>query len=366
MLQALRNHCAATLLVAALVSGVAPLTAKAQVTSLSQTSVVTPAMFADTLARLPVSEAVMYFDVQRLFTDALPRAFVNSTVRLDEISRDIEAFKTRTGIDARAFDVVAVSLKFTPRLKSLFPPQGTLQINPVVIARGRFDANRIFAAGQQAVRSNDAVSSRVAQDKEITYKGVRIYTVKIDENVKILGLINLSEREISIAALDANTLAIGKPQTVRATIDANMGGKRVSAELLQLATRQSGALMGFAGFVPAVVSKRVDLGDKELSRRVAAVRALYGGVTINADSFEMLTTLRTTDASAAQELSQTLKALQSFVPGLISQLPAAIGRAAAAGNARNIRIEPRGNEVSVRIEIAPPGKAAFTNQQSNN
>lgn len=308
---------------------------------------------ANALARLPASEAVMYFDVQRALNEGLPRAFGNSQTRLADINRDIETFQTRTGLDAREFDVVAVSMKFTPRLKSLFPPRGTLQINPVVIARGRFDANRIFAAGREAAQNTEAVNSRVARDKETDYKGARIYTVKVDENVKVLGLINLSEREIAVVALDANTLAIGKPETVRSAIDANKGGNRVDSELVQLATRTPAALVGFAGRVPGVVSSRIDLGDEQLSRTFKTVRGVYGSVAPEGESFEMLTVLRATDENAAQELSQTLTALQSFVPGLINQLPAAVGTLAAS-NARNIRITAEGNEAIVRVQLVPP------------
>ncbi|MDQ3256267.1 MAG: hypothetical protein M3R15_20630 [Acidobacteriota bacterium] len=359
MRQLIRNIPTVALLVTALTSAITPSTAKVQDNSTSRTNAASPANITDALARLPASEAVMYFDVQRVLNEALPRAFGNSQTRLADINRDIENFKTRTGLDAREFDVVAVSLKFMPRLKSLFPPRGTLQINPVVIARGRFDANRIFVAGQQAAQNTGAVSSRVARDKETSYKGVRIYTVKIDENVKVLGLINLSEREIAIAALDAKTLAIGKPQTVRSAIDANAGGKRVEPELVQLATRQPAALMGFAGRVPGVVSSRIDLGNEQLSRTFKTVRVVYGSVAPEGDNFEMLTVLRATDANAAQELSQTLVALQSFIPGLINQLPAAIGRVAAS-NVRDIRITAEGNEVSVRVQLVPPTSVAAT------
>lgn len=360
MKQLLRNTFTALLLVAAFASsGITGTTAKAQDANPSRTTNASAANISDALARLPASEAVMYFDVQQVLNEGLPRAFGNSQTRIADINRDIEAFKSRTGLDAREFDVVAVSLKFTPRLKSLFPPRGTLQINPVVIARGRFDANRIFAAGQQAAQTTEAVSSRVARDKETNYKGVRIYTVKVDENVKVFGLINLSEREIAIAALDANTFAIGKPDTVRSAIDANRGGKRVEPELVQLATRQPAALMGFAGRVPGVVSSRIDLGNEQLTRSFRSVRVIYGSVAPEGESFEMLTILRTTDANAAQELSRTITALQSFIPGLISQLPAAVGRVAAS-NARNIRITAQGSEVFVRVGIVPPtGVAAF-------
>ncbi|HVG39366.1 MAG TPA: hypothetical protein VM870_08765 [Pyrinomonadaceae bacterium] len=315
------------------------------------------ANISDALARLPASEAVMYFDVRRVLSEGLPRAFGNSDARLAAVNRDIEAFKTRTGLDAREFDTAAVSLKFTPRLTSLFPPRGTLQVNPVVIARGRFDANRIFAAGRDVAQNTEAVSRRIAREKETSYKDIPIYTLKVGETVKVFGLIDLGESEIAIAALDANTLAIGKPQTVRAAIDANRGGKRVETELVQLAARTPTALMGFAGRVPGVVSSRIDLGDEELSRRFRSVRLVYGSVALAADSFEMLSVLRATDAGAAQELSGTITALQSFIPGLISQLPAAVGTFAAA-NARNIRIAAEGNEVIVRVQLLPPTSVA--------
>ncbi len=182
--------------------------------------------------------------------------------------------------------------------------------------------------------------------------------------VKNLASPKLKEMIVSGAAAVAGMVMIaayrrGKPQTVRSAIDANAGGKRVEPELVQLATRQPAALMGFAGRVPGVVSSRIDLGNEQLSHTFKTVRVVYGSVAPEGDNFEMLTVLRATDANAAQELSQTLVALQSFIPGLINQLPAAIGRVAAS-NVRDIRITAEGNEVSVRVQLVPPTSVAAT------
>ncbi len=79
MLHVLRNIIAINLLVAVFISSDAPSAVNAQTVDANQTSTVSPATISETLARLPASEAVMYFDVQRLFTDALPRALGSSS-----------------------------------------------------------------------------------------------------------------------------------------------------------------------------------------------------------------------------------------------------------------------------------------------
>ncbi len=182
--------------------------------------------------------------------------------------------------------------------------------------------------------------------------------MRLEPNIKVFGLFDLREPEIAIAVLDTNTLAIGKPSTVRTAIDADSSGKRVDAELVQLATREANAVMGFAGTVPGIVARRIDLGSDQLSRPFRAVRGFYGALLTTASGFEFLTNLRTTDQTAAGELCKTLLALRDFIPGLLTQLPAAIGKAAAA-NARNIRINAQDAEVAIRVEIVPPGTVAL-------
>lgn len=326
--------------------------ANAQSSASSQTS----ANAAATLARLPDGEAVMFVDAKRLFADALPLAAAGNPAQLTEVNRQIELFKQQTGIDARDFDVLAAALDFSPKLKSLFPPQGTLKLDPVVLASSkRGNAAQILAAARQQSERNSVGAQQINITERTTrYKNKEILRFKIEQGVRVFGFFDLGTREAAIVALDEKTVAIGTLSAVRAALDAAAGGKHVDQKLIGLATQNPNAVMGFAGIVPGYVSSRIEFGTKETSAAFRELRGFYGALETGQNRFVLNTNLQTTSEQSAANLSQTIKALTLFVPGLIAQLPDIFGGAAnkIASQIENVTIELRGGEVAIRARIA--------------
>ncbi|HXG85928.1 MAG TPA: hypothetical protein VNI84_18045 [Pyrinomonadaceae bacterium] len=117
----------------------------------AQTATNQNANAARLLGQLPDSEAVMFVDAKRLFSDSLPLLTNNNPAQLAQINAQIERFQQQTGIDAKSFDVFAVSLDFSPKITSLFPPQGTLTLDPVILAQSNTNnAAQILATARQA------------------------------------------------------------------------------------------------------------------------------------------------------------------------------------------------------------------------
>lgn len=324
-------------------------------------TVQTTASASELLTRLPDSEAVMFVDAKRLFSDALPLLTNNNAAQLSEINRQIERFKQQTGIDAKDFDVMAVSLDFSPKITSLFPPQGTLTLDPVILARSNSSsAARILATARKAAQTSVGDKPLPVQTRDKKYKNREIFTVRVDDATKIFGLFDLKNKEVSIVALDDKTVAIGNLDAVRDAIAAFDGGKRVDPKIARLAVRNPNSVMGFAGVVPNYVSSRIKFGTDELSRPFRELRGFYGSIETGQSNFILLTNLQTTGATAATDLSRTINLIKEFVPGLIEQLPAILGKAAgvAVARAENATVKPNGAEVEIRIELAPNGCAA--------
>jgi hypothetical protein len=324
--------------------------AEAQTTQNANTS--------ELLARLPDSEAVMFVDAKRLFADALPLLTANNPAQLAEINRQIERFRQQTGNDARDFDVMAVSLDFSPKITSLFPPQGTLTLDPVILARSsNSNAAQILATARRASQTSIGGKPLPVQTRDRKYKNREIFTVRVDETTRVFGLIDLKNKEVSIVALDDKTVAIGNLDAVRDAIAAYDGGKRVDAKIAQLAVRNPNAAMGFAGIVPGYVSSRIKFGTAELSRPFQQMRGFYGALEIGQSNFVLTTNLQTIDANAATDLSRTINLIKDFVPGLINQLPAILGKAAgvAIARAENVTVNQNGDGVQIRIELAVTG-----------
>lgn len=288
------------------------------------------------LASLPSSDAVLSVDVRRLLSDALPRAYNNNPAELARINAEIDKFKTDTGLDARNIErlVVGVSYKQTPAGKTL--------VETVAIARGNLK-NASFTP-----------PNRPVQEQKHAGKTIQVYSV--DEQVKLIGMFNMRVTDVAVAMLDANTIAVGKLERVRAAIDAHAGRGRVLPEITALATRDANAIIGAGGNIPASLTQNLDMGN--ISKSIASVRQFYSTLGTTASGFNMLTALRTENASAAQSLSTMIAGLKQLAPFALGQMPAARQRPLRS-LVENTRINTEGNDVLITLELAQVDVAAL-------
>jgi hypothetical protein len=291
---------------------------------------------------LPASDAVVAVDLRRLLTEAVPRALAGDAARLASVNADIEQFKARTGIDARAFDTLTAGVRLTN------PSPGVTKINHMVaVARGTFRADVLVAAGRLAAQG------RFAEQK---HAGKPVYVFSLNDQIKIFGLLKMRVSDLALTVLDANTLAVGEPEAVRATIDAQAGRGRVDADLLNFARTPNDLIM-FAGNVPPSLLAGIELGTPELNRAVASVRRFNGSVGTTAAGYQMQTTLRTVNAAEARDLGATLDALKQVAPMLIS-MSGERGKFAKRA-VESLRITTQSNEVQLRLELAQGDLAAL-------
>jgi hypothetical protein len=309
----------------------------ARAASLTSASSAQATTAAGLLASLPASDAVMSVDVRRLLNDALPRAYSNNAAELARVNSEIDKFKASTGLDARLVErlVVGVSYRQTATGKTL--------VETVAVARGNFK-NASFSP------------SNATRMQEQKYAGKTIKVFSVDAQVKLLGLLNMRVTDLAVAMLDANTVAVGKLERVRAAIDAQAGRGRVSPEITALATRDANAILGMGGNVPASLTQNLDIGN--LSKSIASVRQFYSTLGTTANGFNMLTALRTENAGAAQSLSTMLAGLKQLAPFALGQMPAARARPLRS-LVENTKVGTEGNEVLITLELAQVDVAAL-------
>lgn len=287
------------------------------------------------LTALPASDVAMFIDMQRLLNDALPRVFSGAPARIAQINTEIDNFKTRTGIDPRSFDRVAVGMRFTT------PSAGITKAETVMIAHGSFNAGALVAAGRLAAKG---------KYQEEKYKGANIYTFVLNEQIRMLGLLNMRVSTLAVTALDPNTLALGNPTSVRAAIDAAKGGGRVNPELVGLATRTPNAIIGFGANLTPAVTGNLDLGNEEMTRNIASIRQAYGAISTTETGFNVMTAARTANAEQAQQLNDTLAALKQFGGMMVGQLPGPKGKLARSA-LDSLRITTQANELQITLAI---------------
>lgn len=267
----------------------------------------------------------------------MPRALGSDQARLTRVNADLDRFKTRTGIDLRAFERIAFGARF------LHPRPGITTATKVALGRGSYDTAAIIAAGRTE-------SKGAFQEQQ--YGGKTVYIFSLNEQLQLFGLTTLRLTQLAVAPIDAQTLAIGDLTGVRAAIDSTSGrGARVSNELIQLATRRGDALVSFAANLPPGTLGTVSFGDEETARNVAAIRQAYGTMAMTATSFDVALAARTEKPEQAQGLNDAIVGLKQLGGFFIAQLPADKAKA-AQHTLDTLKTNVQGNELQLSLQVA--------------
>lgn len=288
------------------------------------------------LARLPTSDAVAQVNVKRVLSEALPKLLSGNSVKLAEVNSHIEQFKTRTSLDPRSFDELALGMRYS------YPSAGITKINTVAVARGNFNAGAIVAAGRTAANG---------KYREEKYQGRTIYIFALDQQIKLLGFLDLRIRELAIAQLAANTLALGDVERVRSAIDASKGNRRGNAELIALATQDPNAIAGFGGNISPELLRNLRIGNEAIAKDLSAVRQAYGSLGMTDKDLELLVAARTLNADSARSLSDTVEGLKQFGGLFLNRLSGTRGVLARSALG-NLKITTQGNELQIRTAVA--------------
>lgn len=295
----------------------------------------TTAASAGLLASLPASDAVAQIKIKRLLDEAMPRILANNPTRLAQVNASIEDFKTRTGLDARMFDQVALGAKFT------YPGEGVTKVQTVALAKGTFSASAMVAAGRVATNG---------KYREEKYQGKTIYVFTLDQNIQMLGVFDFKVNELAVTPLDANTLALGDLAAVRSVIDVNRAAARANTELIALATRDPNAVIGFGANVTEQLVSNIDIGNAPIGADLAKLRQVYGSVGTTEKDLELFLAARAVNAEAAKSLGDTLEGLKQFGALLVGRLSGARGVLAKSA-LTNLQIVTQANELQIRTAV---------------
>ena len=287
----------------------------------------TPAGFAQTkdnksakpnnqlLALLPPSDAALTVDVKRLSTEALPQILSANQPLLGEITSHLDELKTRTGIDYRQFQQVVAGVS------SIRPVENGYDYEPVVLARGGFNAATLMIAAKTAASGKfreEKIGARtvlVFSPHSTVEQGTGNLEAKKESaiNSKIGGflskfLVGLN-KEMALTTYDNNTLVLGSLARVRETLESKA---RISAEVQALASRKPNAIANFGALLPNGLAQFIDLFDDTLGNSLAGIRQLSGSMDMTGENATVSIAARTVDPAQAKNLKDTLTGLQGF------------------------------------------------------
>lgn len=288
------------------------------------------------LSSLPPSDAVALINVNRVLDEALPKLLAENPAKLAEVTNELARFKTQTGLDPRSFDQIALGLSYS------YPREGVTKISTVALARGTLNAGAMVAAGRIAA------NGKYVEQK---YQGKTIYVFSLDRQLRLFGLWEMKVRDLAVATLDGNTLAMGDLAAVHGVIDANKAGKHANPELIALASRDPDAILGFGGNVSPALLQNLSLTSDTVARELTAVRQVFGTLGMTSSDLELMIAARTVDTYSAKNLGDTVEGLKMLGSLAINRLSAAKGILARSA-LDNLKITTQGNELQIRTAVA--------------
>ena len=297
----------------------------------------------DTLSFLPASDGVMVIDVRRLLNETLPQVFAGDSAKLAQINSEIDKFKTETGVDARALNRVVLGSRY------VYPSANVTKLETVAIVRGAFDTKAIAVAGRAKAQG------RYREEK---YRGTTIMIFGINDQIRVLGLWKMRVSDLAVASLDAQTLAIGEPATVRAAIDAGRAGARANTSLVALATRDPNAVLGFGGNITPQLTANLNVGTDAMAADVRSIRQVYGSLGSTQANLSLTLVARTDTPTSAKNLSDTITGLKQLGAVLILRMTGP-RKALAESALANLKITTQANEMQIRTEIPAASLASI-------
>jgi len=288
------------------------------------------------MASLPKSDAVAQVKMKRLFNEAMPRILANNPARLAQVNTSVENFKTRTGLDPRMFDEVAIGVRFT------FPGEGSARADTVALAKGAYNTTALITAGSLAAQG------KYRQEK---YKDKTIYIFTLEESVAVLGVFDFRINELAVLPLDANTVALGDPNSIRFVIDATRASKRANDELIALASRDPNAVIGFGANMSKQLVSSIDaIGNAPIANELANLRHAYGSVGTTEKDLELFIGARAINAATAASLGETLRGLKDLGSFFVGRLSGARGILAKSA-LTNLTIVNAADELQIRTAV---------------
>ncbi len=306
------------------------------------------------LAMLPASDMVMTMDVARFFEDALPKILSSNQPMLADMMSKIDSMREKTGIDLRQFEFLTVGLNVK------FVSEKQYVVEPVMLARGSVSSQAVIAAAKQAANG---------RYKEESINGKTIFTfpmaglakkarteIEDDEDSDaaepaapsaIEKIFLTTSSDVSVSAVDTNTVALGTPDRVRALIEART---RVGSDIAGLLDRKPFAVLNFAGKMPAGLKSYLPLESDDLGESIDAIRYAYGNMDVAEGQVSMSLSARLERSAQSEQLYDTLDLLKSFAGGALgsSKRP---DQQLYARLIQNVKLSRNGSEISIDLTI---------------
>ncbi|MCA1590503.1 MAG: hypothetical protein LC730_04215 [Acidobacteria bacterium] len=289
------------------------------------------------VSQLPASDAVMTLDAKRAFNDVLPRVLAGNQPMLTKILGKVDGVRSKTGIDLRQFENVAIGVSMIKTGSKSF------ELDLVAIARGQVNASAVMTAAKIGA------SGRYREER-IGTRSVYVFTIDENKNKTAKPSNKFSARiadEMGATVLDANTIAVGTLPQLRKTLD---GRTKLGADLAGLLGRRETAVANFAVKMPDGAGAFLPIHNDEFGKNVNAIRYLFGSFDVAGDGAALNVTAKTLQAAQAQSLLEMLQGLQALGKVALGSRTGA-DKQALARMVENAKFTAAGSEVTLDLRV---------------
>jgi hypothetical protein len=294
----------------------------------------------DALNALPTSDAVMVVNLRHILTEVLPR--VMPAGKVTEMGSFFDAMKLMSEVDLRQIDSIALGMRMPKNISARMMPE------VAIVAHGSFASAKVIGALQRFAP---------AKAREELYRDSKIYVFDLSQVLDAPPTATLiTPNEISLAALNTNTIAIGSLANVQRTIEAREGHGGINPALVALATRNPRALVSLASIDlkpkdADVISTSVQSED-EIIQALSSITHLYAAIEMLETDFQFLMFART------RTPRQTIP-LRDVIISALDQLGKMVKDSRAKSIFNNLQIKMQTNEVQVTTRIPVETIATF-------
>jgi len=266
---------------------------------------------------LPVSDGVVTVDVRRLLDEALPQILAANEPMLTKVNFEVDKIKSKTGLDLRRFDSLAIGFK-TKQVS-----EKELDLQPVLLARGPAEAASLSEAAKLA-------SDGETRTEKIAGRTVHIFTAQqiVDRNKpagkdsgsffdKVIDkLVGSLSGEVALVAFDENTVALGSLTRIRELLG---DGPRVSQNILSMISVERDPVGSFAVVVPDGLSRYLELEEDELGEGLDSVREMYGFLDVVPGKAIISVNAKMADPEKAETLEVMLQGFQGVLSSILKR-----------------------------------------------
>jgi hypothetical protein len=260
---------------------------------------------AKVLSILPDSDGIAVIDSRRALDDALPKVLSANQPMLTEVTAKLKAMETRTGIDLRKFNQVAVGVAF----KQVSPSE--VDYDTVAAATGDINAQSVLSAAKAAAKSP-------VREEKAGSRTIYIFTEQPPQSTggpatsKAAAAIEklvtgFGKKEVAVAAFDSNTLVIGSIGRVRQTLTAT---SKPDSEVRGLLPVRDSAVVTFAARTNGMLGKLLPLDADMLGESLNSIQYVSGFMDVATGLATVQVIARTKKPEQAADLKTTLEGLQ--------------------------------------------------------